>query len=226
MPYGHDTPVLDTCQYPKSSNLMDFANLKTHGDNMGAPMVNFSLMTESISLGRITGERISKLLGKRWVGSQEELAAELDVHQTHVSKLASGAKLPSLQVLAKLVEILETNADYILGLTDDDKPASDLDDQVVIGVKDPARRRLVQEVCSLLTEMSDEDAEIIWRMARRIGSIEPTDEKVREKWNDMWLSVYMVGGADWVARFERDLKVRRPRFLRTLMEDQAKKPAD
>ena len=55
-----------------------------------------------------------------------------DYHQTAISGIERGTRYPSVQVLAALAKILGTNTDFLLGLTDDDKPASDLEDQVVI----------------------------------------------------------------------------------------------
>lgn len=122
------------------------------------------------------GNRIRQLRERRGV-KQAELAALLGgvpfaeaVRQSHISNLESGDgnKLPSVQVLVALVQILETNADYLLGLTNDDKPASDLEDQVVVGVKDPMQRAVIQELVDAVMALPAEDQTFVLTMVRKI----------------------------------------------------------
>lgn len=73
------------------------------------------------------GEKLKKLRGRRGL-NQEELATELDATQGYISELEKDKKEPSIWFLAKLAERLETNADYLLGLTDDlESPPSSLE---------------------------------------------------------------------------------------------------
>jgi transcriptional regulator with XRE-family HTH domain len=124
-------------------------------------------MTNGIEkLMETVGKRISDLIDSKWEGSQEELAALLSVHQTHVSAMKRGARFPSVPVLASLANILETNTDYLLGLTDDDKPSSDLDDQVLVTVRDPEEKALFHELFELLRKKPLEEQRLILDMVR------------------------------------------------------------
>jgi transcriptional regulator with XRE-family HTH domain len=101
------------------------------------------------------GQRIYKLRKRRGL-TQEELAAAVNGTryglsirgQSHISNMenSGGDKLPSVQVLAALAEVLETNTDYLLGLTDDDAPHSDLDDQVMFGTRNEREHRRLREM--------------------------------------------------------------------------------
>lgn len=125
------------------------------------------VMTKGIdNLMKIVGERISALVDLKWEGSQEELAALLNVHQTHVSAMKRGAKFPSVPVLVDLARVLETNADYLLGLTDDDKPPSDLEDQVLVTVRDPEEKALFHELFELLRKKPPEEQRLVLEMVR------------------------------------------------------------
>lgn len=81
---------------------------------------------------------------------------------------SGGNELPSVPVLAALAYVLETNADYLLGLTDDDRPASDLDDQVIASVADPVERETIQEILDALVRAPVEDRHFLAKMIRRI----------------------------------------------------------
>ncbi len=63
------------------------------------------------------GKRIKEIRIDR-AYSQVRLAAELNIHQTTLSKYENGEATPSLEILIKLVKILDTSADYILGIRD------------------------------------------------------------------------------------------------------------
>lgn len=99
---------------------------------------------------------------------------EPDYHQTAISGIERGTRYPSVQVLAALAKILGTNADYLLGLTDDDKPASDLDDQVIIGVSNPEERKLLQDAIELLAGVPlDEQRYLVALVRRVVGTNKP-----------------------------------------------------
>lgn len=94
---------------------------------------------------------------------------------SHISNIenGSGDKLPSIRALAALAVALETNLDYLAGLTNDPKPATDLEDQVVVGVDDPHRRAQLQEVAELLAGFTDDDfATLVWLVRRLAGGAE------------------------------------------------------
>lgn len=120
-----------------------------------------------------------RLAGKRKRAnlSQEGLAAlvgkrigEPGFHQTNISSYERGAKTPSLPVFRALAQVLETNMEWLAGETNDDKPASDLEDQVIAGVRDPEERDLLQEMMNLLQSVSPEDRRYIAGLVRRLAS--------------------------------------------------------
>lgn len=126
------------------------------------------------------GERVKQLRDRAGLsqGGLAQLVAreanETDYHQTAISAIERGTKRPSVQVLAALAKILNTNTDYLLGLTDDEKPASDLEDQVVVGVHDQEERRLLQETVDLLSGKSRDEQRYIVDLVRRLmGSTKP-----------------------------------------------------
>ena len=120
------------------------------------------------TFSQIVGSRISKLVDERWHDSQEELAKRLGVHQTHVSAIKRGAKLPSLPLANQLVRTLGSNLDYLVGNTDDDKPASDLSEQIVVGVKDVEARQRVQQIVDAVVEMTEEEQRFVLELIQRI----------------------------------------------------------
>lgn len=95
--------------------------------------------------------------------------------QSHISNLenSDGAYLPSVPVLKSLAIILGTNTDYLLGLTDDDSPHGQLDDQVVVTVEDPTERAMLQDAIEMLTRTSSEDKEYIVSLIRRLAPKKP-----------------------------------------------------
>jgi transcriptional regulator with XRE-family HTH domain len=136
-------------------------------------ITDVTVLTMTLSI-EIMGERVRKLRDKANL-SQGGLAAlvakevnEAEYHQTAISSIERGTRYPSVQVLAALANVLGTNTDYLLGLTDDDKPASDLEDQVVIGAPDPAGRKLLQETVNLLAKKSVEEQRYILELVRKI----------------------------------------------------------
>lgn len=95
--------------------------------------------------------------------------------QSHISNLenSTGDKLPSVQVLRALAIILSTNADYLLGLTDDDRPHGQLDDQVVVTIEDAEERAMIQEAAEMLAQAPKEDKEYIVGLVRRLAPKKP-----------------------------------------------------
>lgn len=124
------------------------------------------------------GERVKLRRGKLSLSqkglaaliSKSEFGVASDYHQTGISAIENGSQLPSVQVLAALAHILETNTDYLLGLTDDDKPVSDLEDQVVVGVRDPAQRAIVQELIDTVVAQPPDDQAFILAMVRKVAA--------------------------------------------------------
>lgn len=107
--------------------------------------------------------------------SQEGLAALVvretgdgSYHQTAISAIERGTSNPSIQVLAAFARIFETNTDYLLGLTDDSRPPTNEDEQMIIGVRDAGARRVLQELVDLLLAAEPGDQQIILDVTRRI----------------------------------------------------------
>lgn len=47
--------------------------------------------------------------------SQRDFAERLEVHQTYISQLERGLKLPSLDVLDRMADVLDCSVDTLLG---------------------------------------------------------------------------------------------------------------
>lgn len=47
--------------------------------------------------------------------SQSDFARMLEVHQTYISQLEKGLKLPSLDVLVRMADVLDCSVDTLLG---------------------------------------------------------------------------------------------------------------
>ena len=61
------------------------------------------------------GERLKNARKKRNL-SQEEVALELNISRSNISKYENEELEPNLQTLKELCKIYETSADYIIGL--------------------------------------------------------------------------------------------------------------
>lgn len=133
--------------------------------------LQYTSMTQSIeNLTQTISARLKNLIDSRWEGSQDDLATVLGIHQTHVSALKRGTKLPSVPLLVSLVKVLDSNLDYVVGLTDDDKPASDLEDQVVVGVRDPEERQLLQNILDLVQAMPRQEQGFVLEVISRLAN--------------------------------------------------------
>lgn len=62
------------------------------------------------------GERLEQLRKQRGI-TQTTLGEMLDITQRQVSKYERGGGNPSVEVLVKLADILDTSTDYLLGIT-------------------------------------------------------------------------------------------------------------
>lgn len=130
----------------------------------------------------VIGERVREL--RKAIGlSQVELSEAVKNMtggnkkgtQSHISNLenSTGEKLPSVQVLWALAVILETNTDYLLGLTDDPRPHGKLDDQIVATVTDPEERAMLQDAIEMLAKATSDDKEYIVALIRRLSPKKP-----------------------------------------------------
>lgn len=129
-------------------------------------------MTEGIE---IVSNRVIKLR-KRLYGSQQTLVKAWHArfgdapHQTHISGIERGDKGLSLERLGQLAELLETNADYLLGLSDDDKPASDLEDQVVFSVRSDKERKMLDTIGREFLKMNTGDQAFVLEIVKRMSA--------------------------------------------------------
>lgn len=115
--------------------------------------------------------------------SQDELIARMNqtvyqpdvARQSHISNIenSDGDKLPSIRVLAALAVALETNVDFLVGLTNDPKPASDLEDQLVVEVRDEEERALLQELFDLIHRRPREEQRFLADVIRRLAAPPP-----------------------------------------------------
>lgn len=77
------------------------------------------------------GARLRRLREDRgW--SRHELAARLQASYSTVAKYESGLRSPDQETLTQIASILDTSADYLLGLTDNPTPPPSIDESEVI----------------------------------------------------------------------------------------------
>jgi len=80
------------------------------------------------SLRQILGERIH--LVRRRVGlSQVELAARAEISPTTLNRVELGRQKLYAETLVTLAQILGVSVDYLVGMTDDDRPRTQQDRQ-------------------------------------------------------------------------------------------------
>lgn len=136
-------------------------------------MLSFHSMTKSIKLHH---ERFIDLLKK--VGFDNKSQAEIaeafrlrtgePIHQTMISGLMAGKKQPSIEMFGQWVLFLETNADYLLGLTDNPDPASDQEDQVVATARSEQEKVVLQEILELLRGKPIEEQKFVLDLVKRL----------------------------------------------------------
>lgn len=134
-----------------------------------------------------------------------------DILQSRISVLenSTGKDLPSVQLLLALCEVLETNPGFLLGLTDEEGPYPDREDQVLKTVEDPKLRQMLQEICNLGVKMSHKDVDLIWQMTRRIAA----PESGADKWVRLWKLIRTMGSRDLVSRLEEEMGTDATPFL-------------
>ena len=90
----------------------------------------------------------------------QELADQLGIHLTHVSRLENGHYQPSLDVLKKMMEIFGVSADYLINDGTDDYEVNIKDKslaermRLIEGLGEEERKALVLVIDSMLTKKS------------------------------------------------------------------------
>lgn len=149
--------------------------IKTTGLENQKTVLQCRIMTTGLEK---LGSKVRTLRKSRW-RSQEKFVQYMEemfgssIHQTSLSAIELGEKYPTVENLALLARALETNTDYLLGLTDDDRPHSQLDDQVIVTVEDPVERRMLQDALEMLAKASPDDKEYIVGLIRRLAPKKP-----------------------------------------------------
>lgn len=120
----------------------------------------------------IRGDRV-KLLRERQGWSQSELARQMTqagsrTIPSHISALERGDRGLGTKKLTTLAQVLETNPNYLLGLSDDDSPPSDQEEQVVVAIRDERSRELIQEAINLLAARPYKDQLFLIEVFRRL----------------------------------------------------------
>lgn len=120
-------------------------------------MLTCNVMNKSI---KVVGDRVSEL--RKALGySQSEFAMALNnrfgasVKQSAISHIEAGRKQPSIELLGGMAIVLETTADYLLGLSDNEKRPGNHSqgDEITLTVEDEKRRGELYEMAIILKAM-------------------------------------------------------------------------
>lgn len=108
------------------------------------------------------------------------------VNQSHLSQVERGERGLAPDTLAAVAIVLETSSDYLIGLTDDPMPHGDVDDQVIIVERDPARREYLQRILSGIERMPAEKRAEYYRAMELLyrGMASSRQELFQEKSRD------------------------------------------
>lgn len=92
---------------------------------------------------------------------------------SHISGIEQGIRGVSFDKLVLLANVLETSPNWLLGVTDDDAPPSDNEDQVVFTVhRNPRTRRdALQRICQMIEELPDNDFEVVAGTVERFAAL-------------------------------------------------------
>ncbi|TQR33996.1 helix-turn-helix domain-containing protein [Brevibacillus brevis] len=112
---------------------------------------------------KLMGQRIKSLRERQGL-SQDELASTLGMNRTNVSNYESGRTVPPGNIIRDLADFLKTNADYLLGRTDDSshtRKNEEFDEEVRslardIQSFDPGNRDLLKDLIKTMRERGKE----------------------------------------------------------------------
>lgn len=115
----------------------------------------------------IRGERVRRLRDDLQM-QQGELAEALrqfgaTMNQSHLSQVERNEKGVSVETLGALADILQTSADYLIGLTDEPMPYGDMQEQVLLVEKDPERRAMLQRLFSSIERLAPDAKDEYYR---------------------------------------------------------------
>ena len=94
----------------------------------------------------------------------------ISVRQSHISGIENGESNPSVEMLVGLVYSLDTNADYLLGLTDDPRPVGLMAKTVAKVVNDDAQRAILQEIVARISALPPESQQYANDLLARLFS--------------------------------------------------------
>lgn len=116
----------------------------------------------------IRGERLRSLREDLGLSQTEVARAASRLHpgvnQGHISKVELNQKAFSVEALGAIASVLQTSADYLLGLTDDPTRREDMDQQVILTERDPVRRERLQYLFGLIEKLPADKRDAYWAM--------------------------------------------------------------
>lgn len=116
----------------------------------------------------LKGDRVRRLRIDMGM-TQEDMVARLRalvdaVNQSHLSQVERGERGLTPETLGAVATVLETSADYLIGLTDDPLQHGSMDDQVIIVERDPVRREFLQHLFARIERMPAEHRNEYYRI--------------------------------------------------------------
>lgn len=95
-----------------------------------------------------------KIIREKLNITQVKLSVEIEVSQETISAYESGKTLPSAETLIKMAKYLHTSVDYLLDLTDNDLPVSNI------------KRNEYDELLNVFNKLDNEGKEDIIKYAK------------------------------------------------------------
>ncbi len=147
-------------------------------------------------MSEVIGRRTSELLEQLGM-SQKELAKRMGVSEVTISRYINDVYTPRTELLDKMAEVLNTNADYLLGKTDvrDPYPQSSFQ-QTMNFVKDivlnheknknfkPVDEELDNRLLEILATRTDEENQKTFELMRKINTLSNEDKQFVEEMVD------------------------------------------
>jgi len=96
-----------------------------------------------------------KVLRKNMGMSQQELAAKLFIHVTHLSKMENGHLTPSIDIVQRMMKVFAVSADQLLN--DDENKVVEIQNHELNEQLDDEKNALVRIINSMLTKKRMKD---------------------------------------------------------------------